>query len=144
MKGFVLNLKLKCLCFRAKLTGTIEYVSGPPMPGALSLVVISQENSMLQFKLSPLPPGSAPDVVTQEVSTTIAGGDPIVRTVPVAQTELTDPGFEGEENAAVDTSLVNIDGAGNRSPAHVQAFVLEDNQSPPEPGDIGLVVTGQT
>lgn len=144
MKGFVFDLKLKCLCFRAKLTGTIEYVSGPPMPGALSLVVISQENGMLQFKLSPLPPGSAPDVKTQEVSTVIAGGDPIVWTVPVEQTELIDPRFEGEEDVAVQTSLVNIDKKGNRSPAHVQAFVLEDNQSPPEPGDIGLVVTGQT
>ena len=96
---------------------------------------------MLQFKLS-LPPGSAPDVVTQELTLKIGDADATVETFPVAQTETGQ--YEGAENAAIATSLVDIDGAGNRSTPHNQTFVLADTVPPGEPGDVGLIVTGQT
>jgi hypothetical protein len=142
---YKINLKFKALCVEASLAGTVDVVQlGPPMPGRVRLTVLSQkENGMLTFKMT-LPPGSAPDVVTQELTVTVAGGVPVLNTVPVAQTELSDPGFVGNDADPVSTDLVNIDGRGNRSPIHHQDLVLVDDQAPGEPGDVGLVVTGQT
>jgi hypothetical protein len=141
MKGAIVDLKVRLGCFTAKVSGKITWIPGPPMSGKLGLQVFSQENAMLQFKLS-LPPGSAPDVVSQELTLTIGDNPTTVETFPVAQTET--GGYEGVENAAITTSLVDIDGVGNRSVPHAQTFVLLDTVPPGEPLDVGLIVTGQT
>ena len=141
MKGAIVDLKVKFGCFTAKVSGKITWIPGPPMPGKMFLHTISQEGNMLQFKLS-LPPGSAPDVVSQELTMTIGALPPTVETFPVAQTET--GGYEGVEDADIAASLIDIDGAGNRSQPHNQIFVLRDTVPPGEPGDMGLIVTGQT
>lgn len=84
-----------------------------------------------------LPPKAAPDVVEREVVIKI--GD--------VETQLNIPGdqtlieaYEGDQGALVTVSLIDIDDAGNRSPASVATIELLDTFPPPAPGQIGLEI----
>jgi hypothetical protein len=122
-------------------TGTAFLYDGPPMPGVVKLFTISQgADSMLKFKLT-LPPPSAADVTTVELKTKIGDADEFIAHYPAAQAEV--DGFEGFEGVPVLVSLVDIDDAGNRSEAREQSFTLSDTIAPPQPGEVGLVVTGE-
>ena len=93
-----------------------------------------------------LPPATASDVATQEVTLSITpagGGDPVVTVItkPVAETTFT---FNVDVGATILASLVQIDGSGNRSAATESGpFVAADTFPPPAPGAIGFTVVGQ-
>ena len=97
---------------------------------------------MLQFKLQ-LPTPTVSDVVAQEVSVTINAGNPIIL-ILTPGSEVVDAQFEGATGAEVATTLVDIDSSDNRSEPRNLVFVLTDTIAPPQPGEIGLTVTGQT
>ena len=119
-------------------SGEILLYEGPPMPSFIFLEVYKEENDMLKFKLV-LPEPKAKDVVSRELSTTVAQG--IADLKVVGPTDVDIVGFEGNQDDAVEVTLTDIDDAGNRSETRVQSFILVDTIAPPQPGEIGLVVT---
>lgn len=142
MKRYTLDLQVTYRrFFPSRVTGTVVVYEGPAMPGILRLAVYSEESDMLKFKLTPIPAPGAPDVVRRELTVTVADGAPTLIELAPDQTEATSDTFVGNDNDRVLTSLVDIDDAGNRSPAREQEFTLTDTIAPPEPGAIGLEVT---
>jgi hypothetical protein len=125
-----------------KLTAAIYWhakVIGLRKPGRVFLV-LKRDDPMLSFVLM-LPEPSAVDVVTQELSVQVGGDDPILTSYP-AEIRETDE-MSGNDNDAVTGSLVLVDDAGNRSEPRDFDFVLTDTVSPPQPGEVGLRVTGE-
>ena len=133
------------LCFslgwiRGRVTGTIEIV-GPAMPGIIKLALTGQEDSMLKFKLTLPPPGTA-DVITREIEVQVGEGTPTVSNITGDSTEF-DAGLQGEAGDLVTAKLTDIDDAENRSPAREQSWTLLDTLAPPLPGEMGLTVTAE-
>lgn len=107
-------------------------------------IVITGENAMadlIQFKIV-LPPKSAPDVAVRELTVTIGDGTADIRNLSADASVL--DGLEGAQGATVSVSLVDVDDQGNRSSASTASLVLTDNVAPPQPGEIGLEITGET
>jgi hypothetical protein len=96
---------------------------------------------MYQFKLVGLTV-SAPDVTVQELSVKIGDADAVVQSLAPEILEVA--GFQAEKNTTVAVSLTDIDEDGNRSEPRLQTFTVKDTMAPPMPGEIGLIVTGQT
>lgn len=95
---------------------------------------------MLKFKLV-LPAPGASDVVSRKITVKIGEQD-------VLDAELSGDALETAEMSGVDNdpvvgSLVDVDDAGNMSPAREFSFVLVDSIAPPQPGELGIVVTGE-
>lgn len=112
----------------------------PPRPGLVNLLVYSENNHMLNFKVV-LPPPAAADSVSRVVSVKVGEADAVVKTVDVATAEL--DGYEGADNADVVVETYDVDDAGNNGAVRSQAFVLVDTIAPGEPGEVSLVVTGE-
>jgi len=121
----------------------------PPMPGTLGItftgefqVTIGDEiMDLIKFKVA-VPAEATGDVLKRTGSVTFANGTVTpfeVSGKDAAESEE----FSGDQDSTVIVSLVNVDDAGNESPARVQSFVLVDTIAPPEPGEIGLFVTGE-
>lgn len=87
-----------------------------------------------------LPPASAPDVVRRELTVEI-NGVPVVNELPADTLSMA--GLQGPQGALVRLSLVDIDDAGNRSPESVLEATLLDTFAPPQPGQMGVTVTGE-
>ena len=95
----------------------------------------------------PLPTLAVPhDVATRELSWSFdrGNGPEGQPSVSVPASEEVVAGLFGPQDAAVHFSLVDIDNAGNRSEPRVHDDVLTDSVSPPQPGEFGIVVTGET
>lgn len=84
-----------------------------------------------------LPLKAAPDVVEREVVIKIGDVDTQLN-IPGDQTLI--EAYEGDQGALVTVSLIDIDDAGNRSPASVATIELLDTFPPPAPGQIGLEI----
>lgn len=107
-------------------------------------IVITGENAMadlIQFKVV-LPAKSAPDVSFREVTLIINDGTPDIRNLAADALELN--ALEGPQDATVSVSLVDVDDKGNRSIPSTASLLLTDNVAPPQPGEIGLEITGET
>jgi hypothetical protein len=125
------------LVFEGKLT--VRWVAeGPPRPGRPSLGH-KKEISVDKFEITfALPPPAAADVVNRELTISITGVDsPIVQNLNGAARESDRVQFD--EDAELSVTLVDIDNAGNRSPASA-AFVYRvvDDVAPPAPGAVGI------
>ena len=108
----------------------------PPQPGHPFLRVTGELNDMLLYKLV-LPPKSASDVTKRTL--TVNG---VERELPGDAMEA--DGYSGNDNEIVSVRLIDIDDALIPSVPRDATFTLIDNQAPPQPGEIGLVVTGET
>jgi hypothetical protein len=95
---------------------------------------------MLNFVLD-LPVASASDVVSRLVKVQIADG--VVSEFSLGAADVMTPELQGADGATVVGSLVDVDDAGNVSPAREFSFVLVDTIAPPQPGEIGLRVTSE-
>lgn len=85
-----------------------------------------------------LPPKAAPDVIEREVVVKIDDVETQFN-IPGDQTLI--EAYEGDQGALVTVSLIDIDDAGNRSPASVSpVIILVDTIAPPQPGQIGLEI----
>lgn len=109
-------------------------------PGLVFLTFYKGDDNMLKFVLT-LPTKSATDVVSREVTVVVAGADPVV--INLGGDAVETPEFSGEDGATVTGTLVDIDDAGNRSPAREFSFTLVDNLAPPQPGEVGVKVTAE-
>lgn len=94
----------------------------------------------LKFKVA-LPPITASDVVSGELSVKIDAGEPIVIATTKDQTEVVGGQLSGRDGATVELSYVLIDDAGNRSEPSVFVGQLLDTIAPPKPGELALAVT---
>jgi len=111
-------------------------------PGPVQIVITGESDmDQIQFKVV-LPPVSAPDVTEREVSVKVGDAEAGVSKLDKGALEIT--GLNGNEGAEVKVELVDIDNAGNRSPASTASITLVDTVPPPQPGQIGLMVTGET
>jgi len=136
MRTIQVNLK----SWLGTIKGTINVPDLPTLPNPLFLVITRKVSRMLQFKLV-LPAPTVSDVVSRELSVKVGEAEAVVKTVDAVTTEV--DGFEGADNAAVAVSLIDVDDAGNRSPAREQTFTLADTIAPPQPGEIGLAVVSE-
>lgn len=109
-------------------------------PGMVFLSFYQGDNGMLKFVLT-LPTKSAVDVVKREVTVVVGGGDPVVLELDGDALETQE--FSGADGDSVAGALVDVDDAGNRSPAREFTFALVDNLAPPQPGEVGVKVTGE-
>lgn len=95
---------------------------------------------MLRFKLL-LPNPGASDVVARKLVVVNGNNEPQQLDLPGDSMETLE--MEGQDNDVVSGTLEDIDDAGNVSPAREFSFILTDTIAPPQPGEIGLVVTGE-
>lgn len=110
-------------------------------PGIVTLHILREgEDGMLNFVLN-LPPKSASDVVSRELAISINGAEAQLLTLEADAVKTQE--FSGADNAVVAGFLVDIDDAGNRSPAREFTFTLVDTIAPAQPGEIGLEVTSE-
>jgi hypothetical protein len=113
-------------------------------PGLVYLRIVGEfqkgSDWMLRFKLL-LPAPGASDVVTRKLTVAIGAAEPV--TVDLPGDALESAEYSGGDNETVSGSLVDVDDAGNQSEAREFSFVLVDTLPPPQPGEIGLVVTGE-
>jgi hypothetical protein len=109
-------------------------------PGYVFLVQKTEgENGMLKFVLL-LPTKSAPDVASRDLVVDIDGQ---LTTLSLGADVVESPEMMGNDNASVKGSLVDVDDAGNRSEAREFSFTLLDTFPPPQPGEVGVKVTGE-
>lgn len=108
-------------------------------PGLVFLVYEEGEEGMLKFVLV-LPEAGAADVVTRELRFTV--GEELFE-VNLEGSALETMEMTGADNDAVAGTLVDVDDVGNRSEAREFSFVLVDTLAPPQPGELGLKVTGE-
>jgi hypothetical protein len=85
-----------------------------------------------------LPPVGASDVSRRELTVTVNGGDPpLVRSYDGQPLQSDEYVFADKDHISV--TLVDIDGAGNRSPSSAAlSFDVIDDVPPPAPGDLGI------
>lgn len=114
-----------------------------PQPGPLSISVTKENGSMLTFTVQlPAEPIGFNDIASGELTVTIAGGAPAVMPTTKGQTEVA--GLTGNDNDSVSLSFVYIDDAANRSYPSTFSDTLKDSIAPPQPGALGITVTGES
>ncbi len=85
-----------------------------------------------------LPPVGASDVAKRELTVTVNGGDPPLTRSYDGQPVVSDE-FIFADHDHVSLTLVDIDGAGNRSSSSAAlSFDVVDDVPPPAPGDLGV------
>lgn len=118
----------------------LKRIAGAERPGVIYLQTRSQEGTMLTFDIV-LPPATASDTTKGELAVTIGNAEPQVIETAVGQERVT--GLSGEDGAPVSASFVFIDDANNRSEPSTLEAVLTDTIAPPQPGSLGIEVTGE-
>lgn len=113
----------------------------PPKPDGISFLISEKENGMLKFVLT-LPQAGAADVVARKLTVKVGEADAVKFDLAADVVEL--EGFECEDNTEVTGSLVDVDDAGNESAASEFSFVIVDTFPPPQPGEVGVKVTGES
>jgi hypothetical protein len=88
-----------------------------------------------------LPPPAAPDVISRELGISISGQPAEVRSLGTADTLIT--GLKAPQGTTVSLSLVDVDDAGNRSIPSYKTFEALDTIPPPQPGELGITITGE-
>jgi hypothetical protein len=115
-------------------------------PGLVTFTIVGERSvigmaDQIQFSVN-LPAKAAPDVVSRELTVVIGDGEPDVRAL--AGDVLVVEGLEGDQDATVELSLVDIDDGGNRSEPSTASGVLVDTVAPPTPGALAIEVIGET
>lgn len=121
----------------------IDQLRNLPDPGPISILVTGEFENMLVFNV-PLPaePEGA-DIASGELTITIGSAEQQTIATTKGQTEVV--GLKGAQDALVTASFAYIDDSGNRSvhPSKIDAVPLKDTIPPPDPGALGIVVTGE-
>ena len=117
-------------------------------PGMVFLQVVGEVETkkgnlkMLRFKLL-LPVAGAADVTARTLSLQIGANEP--QTVVLAGDAVETGEFTGNDGDSVVGNLIDSDDAtpSNQSPPRDFSFVLVDTIAPPQPGDLGILITGE-
>ena len=115
-------------------------------PGPVTFTILGERRvigmaDQIQFSVN-LPAKAAPDVVSRELTIVVGGGEPDVRTL--GGDVLVVEGLEGDQDATVELSLVDIDDGDNRSEPSTASGVLLDTVAPPQRGALAIEVIGET
>lgn len=113
----------------------------PPKPDGISFLISEKENGMLKFVLT-LPQAGAADVVARKL--TVQVGEAEATTFDLAGDVTESQEFECADDTQVTGTLVDVDDAGNESAASEFSFVIVDTFPPPQPGEVGVKVTGES
>lgn len=116
----------------------IRKIVGRRAPGLVFLKVVREENEMLFFMLA-LPAAGASDVVKRKL--TVKVGEAEAQSFELEGSATESAELSGSDNDPVVGSLVDVDDAGNESPASEFSLVLTDTLAPPQPGEVGIKVT---
>jgi len=119
----------------------LNIIVKPPKPDGISFLTSEKENGMLKFVLT-LPQAGAADVVARKLTVKVGEADAVK--FDLAADAVESEGFECEDNTEVTGSLVDVDDAGNESAASEFSFVIVDTFPPPQPGEVGVKVTGES
>lgn len=95
----------------------------------------------IKFEVT-LPPPSARDVTGRELSVTDGDGSTLTAVTVLPSATVSEP-LRVLENTSITVSLVDIDNAGNRSPASSVSLIVQDTIAPPQPGTLGVHVIGE-
>ena len=137
------TLALRAL--RLKVEELLERLRNLPDPDPISLTIVSEDGSMLNFKINlPALPPEPNDIASGELTVTVGSGEPQVIATAKEQVEVV--GLAGNEGEAVNASFVYIDDAGNRSAnaSVMPTVVLADNIPPADPSVLALEITGES
>jgi hypothetical protein len=96
--------------------------------------------NLILFQVTLPAPGAA-DVVARELTMQVGGEAPVA--VPVVVGQAVVDGLKAPQDSSVTLSLVDVDDAGNRSLPSIFQFVAQDTLAPPQPGELGVVMTGE-
>ncbi len=112
--------------------------SAPPRPHRV-IVAAVREITVATFGIKfGLPAVGASDVAKRELTVTVNGGDPPAVTTMNGQPLLSDE-MVFNVNDVLSVTLVDIDGAGNRSqPSAALAYTVTDTVPPPQPGVLSV------
>ncbi len=117
-----------------------------PDPGPIFLSVTSEDQNMLTFTIHlPAEPAEPNDIVSGELTVTVANSAPVVFPTDKGQAEVS--GLTGNQGDTVTATFTYIDDASppNRSVhASVLNVVLNDTIPPPSPGNLSLEVTAES
>lgn len=109
-------------------------------PGIVTFKSYEGENGMLKFVLC-LPEKSAADVVLRKLTVSVGGQE--AQLLELAADVLETAEFECFDGAEVVGKLIDVDDAGNESPAREFSFKVMDTLAPPMPGELGVKVTAE-
>jgi hypothetical protein len=124
----------------------------PPNPGRLKLIMVAeiprtgdtQMVDIIAFKVQlPDPPTEPNDIVNGQLTVQIGGADPQV--IITAKDQIEVIGLSGEQDSTVNLAFVYIDDSGliSREPSTLVGTLI-DTFPPPNPGVLGLIITGET
>ena len=109
-------------------------------PQAVRFVVIREFEQMLVGKFL-LPVPGAKDVVKRVLAFSVNGESS--NSFDLAGDSLESEELKVEDGVTIAGSLVDVDDAGNQSLPREFEFVVVDTIAPPQPGEVGFVVTGE-
>lgn len=129
------------------LNRSLRRMAGITNPGPIRIINVQERADMpdtIQFAVQlPEWPAEPSDVAKGQLSVKIGESDPVVQDVEKGATEVA--GLEGPQDATVVLSFIYIDDAGNASENPATAsVVLTDTVPPPDPGALGVRLTGET
>lgn len=115
-----------------------------PDPGPISILVTGENENMLTFQITlPGEPDGFTDIASGELKLKV--GDADEQTIATTKGQSVVDGLSGAQGAAVTASFAYIDDSGNRSqhPSTLDGIILVDTIPPPDPGTLGIQVTGE-
>lgn len=134
------SAKLNLGWLRGDISGRIVREKGPGVPGPIKIIQVLREKDMLIYDVV-LPVKAANDVVKRELTIKREGQDDEI--ILLGGDDQTVIGLKGEQDSKLTLSLVDTDDADNPSPPRTQEFTLVDTIAPPQPGELGIRVTGE-
>lgn len=130
------------LCTLQSLERTLSRLITPRAPQGVQVKLVG-ENPMagtLQYQITPAPLAEGTDVITRRLTALVNGEtrEPI-DIGPGGEFPL----FEVPQDAEVELSLVDIDDAGNASPATTVNFTAKDTIAPEAPAGVTVSLVGE-
>ncbi len=121
----------------------------PPQPGEVTLIFTKETTTvpnMILFNV-PMPDLALPnDIATRKLHVVVqqADGEHVIDLEATAtDTVIENDDFKAVQDTDITGSLIDVDDAGNASPARTFTVTANDSFAPPEPGEFGPVMTGE-
>lgn len=126
----------------------VKWLGEVPSPGTLQIRYVRMREMAIEFAvaLPALPPEATPDKVDHgqlTVDTTLNGA-PVHNVLRTERDQTEVPGITGDVNTNFRLEYIYVDPAGNVSVTpSVLEGVLVDTFPPPNPGELGIRITGE-
>jgi len=141
MRGYEFDLTVDVGCFKASVKGTVQVLSGPMMPGRLTPFLVSEDGTMLVYEIALPAPKEEDHVVAREF--TVGVNNAQVSQVSLEGSVLKVDEVKAMPKDMVSLTLVDVDGAGNRSVARTLTFEATDTLPPAQPGEMSVTLKSE-